>query len=190
MTSVNANAREAPPSLELGLVGNCTFNALIDAAATVVWCCMPRPDGDPVLHALLGKAASSDVTGRFAIEIDSYRVVQAHIEDIEAELRPLFERFAAEREKNERFGDFTTWRAAGSVLVLPTTRLRASVGTAFREPTFLENYGGAYAIGNPDLSPEHALSAELEALFIASNRSQRADFTSIPATFLRVTVTL
>lgn len=34
------------------------------------------------------------------------------------------------------------------------------------------------------------LSAELEALFVANNRSQRADFTSIPATFLRVTVRL
>jgi GH15 family glucan-1,4-alpha-glucosidase len=62
--------REPPPSLELGLVGNCTINALIDTAATVVWCCMPRPDGDPVLHALLGKAASNGVTGRFAIEIE------------------------------------------------------------------------------------------------------------------------
>lgn len=36
---------------------------------------------------------------------------------------------------------------------------------------------------------EGALGAELETLFIANNRSQRADFTSIPATFLRVTVT-
>lgn len=57
-------------SLDLGLIGNCTFNALIDRVGTIVWCCMPRPDGDPVLHALLGTAASSDVTGRFAIEID------------------------------------------------------------------------------------------------------------------------
>ena len=56
-------------SLELGLVGNCTFNALIDRHGAVVWCCMPRPDGDPVLHALLGRAASNGVTGRFDIEI-------------------------------------------------------------------------------------------------------------------------
>jgi len=60
-------------------------------------------------------------------------------------------------EHNEQFGDFFTYRAAGSAQ-LASTRFRASVGTAFREPTFLENFGGAFAIGNAALSPEHALS--------------------------------
>lgn len=58
-------------SLDLGLIGNCTFNALVDARGTVVWCCMPRPDGDPVFHSLLGKA-SDGPSGRFAIEIDDF----------------------------------------------------------------------------------------------------------------------
>ena len=57
-------------SLELGLIGNCTFNALVDRAANIVWCCMPRPDGDPVLHALLGQAAENGVTGRFGLELE------------------------------------------------------------------------------------------------------------------------
>ncbi len=61
-------------------------------------------------------------------------------------------------EHNEQFGDFFTYRAAASAQVLPDTRIRVSVGTAFREPTFLENYGSAFVIGNPALSPEHALS--------------------------------
>jgi hypothetical protein len=61
---------ESRASLELGLIGNCTFNALVDRAADIVWCCMPRPDGDPVLHALLGQAAENGVTGRFAIEVE------------------------------------------------------------------------------------------------------------------------
>lgn len=64
-------------------------------------------------------------------------------------------------DHNERFGDFLTYRAAASARLAEATRLRASVGTAFREPTFLENYGGAYVIGNPALSPEHALSADV-----------------------------
>jgi outer membrane cobalamin receptor len=64
-------------------------------------------------------------------------------------------------EHNEQFGNFVTWRSAGSFRVAEGTRVRASVGTAFREPTFLENFGGAYVIGNPQLSPEHALSADL-----------------------------
>ncbi|MDB4888525.1 MAG: TonB-dependent receptor [Gemmatimonadetes bacterium] len=62
-------------------------------------------------------------------------------------------------ERNEQFGDFFTYRAAGSAQ-LASTRFRASVGTAFREPTFLENFGGAFAIGNAALTPEHALSVD------------------------------
>jgi vitamin B12 transporter len=64
-------------------------------------------------------------------------------------------------EHNERFGNFATWRAAGSVQVAEGTRLRASIGTAFREPTFLENYGCCgYVNGNAALEPEHALSVD------------------------------
>jgi vitamin B12 transporter len=63
-------------------------------------------------------------------------------------------------EHNEQFGDFVTWRGAGSLRVAEGTRLRGSAGTAFREPTFLENYGGAFVIGNPSLKPEHSLSVD------------------------------
>jgi vitamin B12 transporter len=64
-------------------------------------------------------------------------------------------------EHNERFGDFATYRGAASMAIASGTRLRGSVGTAFREPTFLENYGGAFVIGNPALEPEHALSVDV-----------------------------
>ena len=63
-------------------------------------------------------------------------------------------------EHNEQFGDFFTYRTAGSAQIAASTRLRASVGTAFREPTFLENFGGPFVIGNANLSPEHALSID------------------------------
>ena len=63
-------ARFAPPaqaSLSLGVVGNCAFSALIDPQGQVVWCCLPRFDGDPVFHALLG---TGDGAGTFAIDIE------------------------------------------------------------------------------------------------------------------------
>jgi vitamin B12 transporter len=63
-------------------------------------------------------------------------------------------------EHNERFGDFWTWRAATSARVTGSTRLRASAGTAFREPTFLENYGSDFVIGNPALAPEQSFSLD------------------------------
>lgn len=67
----------------------------------------------------------------------------------------------ARYEHNEQFGDFVTWRSATSLQLAEGTRVRASLGTAFREPTFLENFGGAFVIGNPKLSPEHALSLDV-----------------------------
>ena len=63
-------------------------------------------------------------------------------------------------EHNEQFGDFWTYRAAASTLLPTATRLRASVGTAFREPTFLETEGSGFVIGNRALNPEHALSVD------------------------------
>ena len=64
-------------------------------------------------------------------------------------------------ERNERFGEFLTYRGAASAELGGGARIRGSVGTAFREPTFLENYGGAFVIGNPSLEPEHAVSVDL-----------------------------
>ena len=46
-------APAAAPSLALGVIGNCAFSALVDAHARIVWCCLPRFDGDPVFNALL-----------------------------------------------------------------------------------------------------------------------------------------
>jgi GH15 family glucan-1,4-alpha-glucosidase len=43
----------APPSLNLGVIGNCAYSALIDERGRIVWCCLPRFDGDPVFNALL-----------------------------------------------------------------------------------------------------------------------------------------
>ena len=63
-------AAPAAPSLSLGVVGNCAFSALIDPHGRVVWSCLPRFDGDPVFHALLG---SEDGAGAFAIDIEERR---------------------------------------------------------------------------------------------------------------------
>ena len=63
-------------------------------------------------------------------------------------------------DDNERFGTFWTWRASGLVFATPSTRLRAAAGTAFKEPTFFENFGGGGVTGNPDLDPERSTSFE------------------------------
>ncbi len=40
-------------NLDLGIVGNCQFSALIDPGGSVVWCCLPRFDASPVFAHLL-----------------------------------------------------------------------------------------------------------------------------------------
>ncbi|MEO7457926.1 MAG: TonB-dependent receptor [Gemmatimonadaceae bacterium] len=75
--------------------------------------------------------------------------------------RPAYTLTAGGRlERNDEFGDFATWRGAASAQLTPHTRAHASVGTAFREPTFLENFGGPFAIGNASLVPERSLGVD------------------------------
>ncbi|SFB90879.1 Glucoamylase (glucan-1,4-alpha-glucosidase), GH15 family [Polaromonas sp. OV174] len=62
-------APPAPASLSLGVIGNCAFSALVDAHGRIVWCCLPRFDGDPVFNALLD---GSDQGSSFAIEIENF----------------------------------------------------------------------------------------------------------------------
>jgi hypothetical protein len=40
-------------SLDLGLIGNSQISALVDPRGRIVWCCLPRYDGDPTFSALL-----------------------------------------------------------------------------------------------------------------------------------------
>ena len=54
-------------SLNLGMIGNSAISALIDNHARMVWCCLPRFDGDPVFNALL---QPGDEGSHFAIEIE------------------------------------------------------------------------------------------------------------------------
>lgn len=53
--------------LDLGLIGNCSVSALVDAHARMVWACLPRFDGDPVFCALLG--GDQGEGGVFAVEL-------------------------------------------------------------------------------------------------------------------------
>ena len=59
----------APASLDLGVTGNCIISALIDREARIVWSCLPRLDGDPVFHALVGDGAGPGARGFWSIEL-------------------------------------------------------------------------------------------------------------------------
>jgi GH15 family glucan-1,4-alpha-glucosidase len=59
-------------SLDLGVIGNGTYGALIDEKARIVWCCLPRLDGDPVFCDLLNGGREEDPDGGYwSIEIEN-----------------------------------------------------------------------------------------------------------------------
>jgi len=68
---------------------------------------------------------------------------------------------SARADDNDAFGSFGTWRAGLAYGFASGTRLRGVVGTAFREPTFFQNYAQGFVRGNPELRPERARSWEL-----------------------------
>ena len=59
---------EIPASLELWPIGNCQVSGLIDAAAGLVWACVPRVDGDPIFCALLNGERQDRGVWRFELE--------------------------------------------------------------------------------------------------------------------------
>lgn len=55
-------------NLNLAVIGNCTFSALVDSHARVVWCCLPRFDSEPRFSSLLNNS-SEDAQGVFAVDL-------------------------------------------------------------------------------------------------------------------------
>ncbi len=62
----------AAPDLDLALIGNCAVSALVDRRAAVVWCCMPRFDGEPIFHALLDGGRPLDEASVLAVELEGF----------------------------------------------------------------------------------------------------------------------
>ena len=68
---------ESPPmtdskaSLDLGVIGNCSYSALIDERARVVWSCLPRFDSDPIFCSLLSPAGDNAGHGVFEIVLEN-----------------------------------------------------------------------------------------------------------------------
>ena len=90
----------------------------------------------------------------------------------------------------DTFGRATTGRATAAWLAVPgVLKFRASYGTAFRSPSFLDLYGrSAFYTGNPDLRPERARGADAGADWYLPGRRGtvsltgfRTDFTDLIA---------
>lgn len=68
---------------------------------------------------------------------------------------------AARRDDNSDYDAFTTYRAGASVPLGESSRLRASISTAFNAPAFNQLRPTLYTVGSPDLKPERSRSWEI-----------------------------
>ncbi len=75
--------------LDLGIIGNCAIGALIDREARLVWCCLPRFDGDPVFNALLRPSDKQPNDGAFAISLADMRESEQRYESNTAVLKTI-----------------------------------------------------------------------------------------------------
>jgi vitamin B12 transporter len=65
-------------------------------------------------------------------------------------------------DHNSEFGTFFTYRAGAVYRLRSETRLRGSVGRAFKAPTFCEQFCSApFVVGDPAIQPEQSTSWEL-----------------------------
>lgn len=82
-------------------------------------------------------------------------------------------------EQNQRFGSHLTFRAGAVYSLTSRLRARASVGTAFKEPSLREHYAQSlFEVGNPDLDPERSRSWDvgLEQSFLAGSATLAAGY--------------
>ncbi|MDY7548545.1 glycoside hydrolase family 15 protein [Glaciimonas sp. Gout2] len=61
--------KRSTSTLACGVVGNCALSALVDEMGRMVWCCLPRFDGDPVFNALLDESENGSL---WSIEIENF----------------------------------------------------------------------------------------------------------------------
>ena len=65
-------------NLDLGIVGNSSISALIDAAGEICWACMPRMDADAVFCSLLRARRDGSDFGFLSVELEDMARAEQH----------------------------------------------------------------------------------------------------------------
>jgi vitamin B12 transporter len=89
-------------------------------------------------------------------------------------------------DQNSAFGAFQTVRAGAAYAVDGGVRLRASLGSAFKAPSFFENFATGFVKGNPALEPERSRSAEVGADWSAGDGALAVGITLYRQSFQNV----
>lgn len=75
--------------LNYGLIGNCAIGALVDEQARIVWCCLPRFDGDPLFHALVGSKSGHHDDGACTVWLEDFQSAEQSYHHNTAVLRTV-----------------------------------------------------------------------------------------------------
>ena len=108
----------AAPSLNLGVIGNCAYSALIDERGRIVWCCLPRFDGDPVFNALLDPSENGSL---WAFELEDFARSEQFYEPNTAILRT---RLYDSRDQGIEITDFAPRFSSRDRMFRPLTLIR------------------------------------------------------------------
>ena len=128
------------PDLELALIGNCSFSALVDSRTNIAWSCLPRFDSNPVFYALLAKDVESQKSGIYVVELlDFERAEQEYVKNTAAVRTRLFDTHGAAVEVTDfapRFKQFermfrplTLVRIVRPLAGSPRVRIKLRPGT-------------------------------------------------------------
>jgi GH15 family glucan-1,4-alpha-glucosidase len=69
------------------MIGNCAISALVDQQGAMNWLCLPRFDGTPVFHGLLGHGPGEPGDGSFSVILEGMTSFSQTYEDNTAVLR-------------------------------------------------------------------------------------------------------
>ncbi len=121
--------------LNLAVIGNCTFGALVDRRARIVWSCLPRFDAEPVFCNLLNGNDDGETFGFYDIELKDFaRSEQQYIHNTAVLVTTLYDHSGAAVEitdfapRYEQYGRFyrpvMIVRIVRPVIGDPTVRIR------------------------------------------------------------------
>ncbi|MBT4907771.1 MAG: glycoside hydrolase family 15 protein [Rhodospirillaceae bacterium] len=114
--------------LNLAVIGNCSFSALLDDQAKIVWSCMPRYDDDPIFCSLMDGGQDSRDHGYFEIEVEDFaRSEQCYLYNTAIVVTTLYDTHGSALE----ITDFTPrFKQRGRTYrpVMIVRRLRAVIG--------------------------------------------------------------
>jgi vitamin B12 transporter len=107
-----------------------------------------------------GRSEFSASFGTFPDSIDVQRWTTGYYAQAVLDARQVAITAGGRLDDNSQFNTHGTYRIGIVVDPRGETRLRASLGTGFKEPTFFENFAHGFVTGNPNLKPERSTSWE------------------------------